>query len=767
MIRKLKLIRNIGQFDSVSTGAAIDLAKLTLIYAENGRGKTTISAILRSLASGNPVPISERRRLGAINAPHVVLECDGGPSDAQFQANAWNRTIGDMMVFDDEFVDRNVYSGLVIGSEHRQNLQEVILGTEGVTLKKAVEEKLALVQQRSQALRNAEASIPVAVRGGLSLNDFLSLPAQADVAQAIETAQQRIATIQQQQQVRNKAALSGIALPSLGMDGVLATLSTTLPELETTAASRVQEHLVSLGAGGERWVADGVNRLQAMEVEGLDDCPFCAQSVSGSELVIHYRAFFGDAYAALKVRVEEALERLASDHDGEQQVLLERTARLNAERTAFWMQFAALPGTAFDTTIANQEWTAAVQVVRRALEAKAAAPLDSVSLSAEDLLITDRYEQRRDELVAVNGQITAGNIAIQAAQQLAVGGDLQAETLGLARLRAIQARHSPELSANCIAYNAAVTAQSIVHTERDSARTALETYRTQVFPKYQTAVNHYLGLFNVGFTLSKVSSLNTSSGTTLNYDVVVNNVPLTVTRGTTPVGDPSFRSILSAGDRSTLALAFFFASLQLHPHLSSQIVVIDDPVSSMDDHRSVVTIQRIRRILDRTKQVIVLSHSKYFLNDIWKDADHSLRTAMQVSRDTVGSGLEVWNVDSDCVSEHDRRHALLRSYVTTPTSNAREVALAIRPLLESFLRVAYPEFFPPSTLIGPFVNLCRQRIASPNEILNRNDVDELEDIKDYANQFHHDSNPMNYQTVVINDTALLGFVGRVLKFTQR
>jgi hypothetical protein len=33
-----------------------------------------------------------------------------------------------MVVFDDTFVDQNVYSGLVVGAEHRQRLHELILG---------------------------------------------------------------------------------------------------------------------------------------------------------------------------------------------------------------------------------------------------------------------------------------------------------------------------------------------------------------------------------------------------------------------------------------------------------------------------------------------------------------------------------------------------------------------------------------------------------------------------------------------------------------
>ena len=88
MLNQLQLFRNVGQFDAVASSLA--LSKLTLAYAENGRGKTTIAAVLRSLSSGDPLPIVERRRLAAANPPHIVLDCTGGPPSAVFQNGAWN-----------------------------------------------------------------------------------------------------------------------------------------------------------------------------------------------------------------------------------------------------------------------------------------------------------------------------------------------------------------------------------------------------------------------------------------------------------------------------------------------------------------------------------------------------------------------------------------------------------------------------------------------------------------------------------------------------
>jgi wobble nucleotide-excising tRNase len=91
------------------------------------------------------------------------------------------------------------------------------------------------------------------------------------------------------------------------------------------------------------------------------------------------------------------------------------------------------------------------------------------------------------------------------------------------------------------------------------------------------------------------------------------------------------------------------------------------------------------------------------------------------------------------------------------------VAGAIRPVLESYLRVAIPEHFPPSTLLGVFRNICDQRVGKPNQILDAGETRELDELIEYANRFHHDTNPA-WETEVINDGELQGFVARVLAF---
>ena len=46
------------------------------------------------------------------------------------------------------------------------------------------------------------------------------------------------------------------------------------------------------------------------------------------------------------------------------------------------------------------------------------------------------------------------------------------------------------------------------------------------------------------------------------------------------------------------------------------------------------------------------------------------------------------------------------------------------------------------------------------------DITELRDLLEYANKFHHETNP-TWQTEIINGGELTQFAGRVLAFIQR
>lgn len=759
MINSINVIRNVGQFSSVAISNGIPLDRLTLIYAENGRGKTTLAAIFRSLAQNNANIIGERHRLGAQDPPHVVMKYDGNM--VAFQRNGWNRNLPSIVVFDEEFINQNVYSGLLVDSEHRQNLHELILGAQGVTIAKRLQELVGRVEEHNSALRKKREAIPENIRYGLSIDEFTQLPARDDIDQSIQETERKLTAVKEQAKIRNAKLFDSITLPTINIEEIKQILSQDIPSLDMVAISRVQQHLVHIGVGSEAWVSEGMGRLNQNED---DVCPFCGQDLAQSQIIKHYRTYFSNAYAELKNAVTDTLNTVNITHGGDRIAAVERLIRVSVETQAFWSEFIDLDVIDIDTEIVARDWAAMRELLIEKLKEKQAAPLEPMELDEETSSAMLVYEKHCRCFARLNDSLQQANIEINRFKEQTKIEDVNQLTTTLNRLNAIKQRHVPNIAALCDDYLNELSAKRVTEQQRDEVRQELNQYRESIFVNYQQKVNLYLQQFSVGFRLERLTPAQVRNGATCTYNVLVNNTPIAVTDNT--LGRPSFRTVLSAGDRNTLALAFFLATIDLDPNPNTKVVVIDDPISSLDDNRSVTTVQAIRHLSTKVEQVIVLSHNKRFLAGMWNPHASGTTVTLMVMRDGGGSTLTTWMVEQDLYTEHDRIHEQLRDYMKGQTNDSRAVAMGIRPLLEGFFRVAYPDHCKPGSLLGQFVNKCRGKVGTPDQILSSQDIQELEDIKEYANRFHHDTNPA-WQNAEVNDSELLGFIQRALEFTRR
>lgn len=762
-VDRIQLLRNIGQFDSVNDGAQLQLGRLALFYAENGRGKTTLASIFRSASTGNAQLITERHRLGAQHPPHIVLSCRAGPP-LVFQNGAWSITLPSIAVFDDYFVAQNVCAGVEIGTSHRQNLHELILGAPGVALNATLQTHVARIEEHNRSLRALSDAIPVQARGDMAVDAFCALVADADINGTIEDAERNLAAAQSAGLVRQAATFSAFNLPAFDTEAVSALLARTLPDLEAAAAAAVQEHLARLGRDGAAWIDDGMQCVAPVSA-GLDHeiCPFCAQDLASSPLLRHYQAYFSEAYDGLKRDVTQQINALDDIHGGLAALIFERSVREAEQHRTFWRAFLQVPEITVDTAELTRVWATARDAVAEILAVKQAAPLEGIVLPEAALAAIAAYEAAKAQITACSNSLLDCNAQIALLKERTAAANVAALTSDLTRLRSTQARHSAAVAPHCEAYLAEKAAKIQTEGLREQARNALDDYRRNIFPAYQGAINEYLGRFNAGFRLDQVDSVNTRGGSACTFTVLINNaaVPQTADVG------PAFRNTLSAGDRNALALAFFFASLEQDPQLAQKIVVIDDPMTSLDEHRSLTTVQELRRLLPRVAQVIVLSHSKPFLCNVWEGANAAERSAITLVRAAAGSTFVPWDVRQDCITEHDRRHELVTRYLqAADPATERQVAVALRPVLEAFARVAYPATFPPGGLLGPFIGICEQRVNTPAQVLEQADITELRALLDYANLFHHDSNPA-WATQAINDQALVNFARRTLAFARR
>lgn len=761
MINNLLLLRNLGTFENAA-GGGFPFGRLTTIYAENAKGKTTLAAVFRSLASGDVTLITERHRFGAQHQPELRIAVSVG-GNAVFENGAWTRTLPEVSVFDDLFVDENIHSGLAVDPMHRQKLHELILGKKGVALHDRYQDLIRENDGINAELGQRAQAIPAAARGPYPVDQFVSLGSTENIDHLIQEATRALAAAREQEPIRQRAAFTALTLPAFHVAGIEHLLGRNLPALEAEAAARVQEHLARLGAGGENWVADGMRRIGVHGQAGDQPCPFCAQLLQASPVINHYRAYFSEGYTGLKRDVSQMQVATAHTHGGDAQLAFERSVRVAGEARAFWAPYCDVPAINLDTEKIARDWREARELVLEALHAKQASPLDAAKLSDAAKAAIEKYHQHSGTVATLNVELVAVNGRIQQVKANAAAGNVVQLAAELARLKAQKARQEAANIALCEAYQRVVDAKAKNERERTAAREALERYRAEVFPAVQEAVNRYLASFSASFRLADVAGVNAGGRSACNYSLVINETHVAIEGGRVEVGRPTFKNTLSAGDRNTLALAFFLATIDLDEQAANKVVVVDDPFSSLDAHRATITTQELRRLAGRVAQVVVLSHNKQFLSSLWNDADRHIRASLQVRRAGASSILAAWDVTPEDYASHDQRHELMRAYNGNP-AQALAVAQALRPTLERFLRVAYPESCPPGMMIGGFVGLCEERQAAGNPILSADDLNCLRDLNEYSGQFHHPNYDAN---APINDGELIDHIGRVLRFTRR
>ncbi len=596
----------------------------------------------------------------------------------------------------------------------------------------------------------------------MPIAEFCALPALPDVEDKLIDGQNRLAAAEQLESVLAAKLLPLLSLPALDEQRIQDLLAAEMAAMAATAEERVKEHFAQLSEGGESWIQKGVRHLSPSS----NRCPFCGQDLTSSTLISHYSAYFNDEYSRHKQEVTDTIARVREVHSQGAQADFEKAVGQLRIGMTYWEKFIALPEIGLDTESIRKDWMSAIDAVVELLEVKQRAPLEPMVFPGEAQAAILAFAQRLNAVVQTDATLESINAKILEFKEPTRQASLEDLKTEVSRLEATRNRHSPGTSPLCQDYLNEQAAKALTERLRSAAREELDEHRQQSFPAIQDAVNRCLPRFNAGFSISDLVARNISSGTSSTYNFVIEDTPVPVTASSDVAVGPTFENTLSAGDRNTLALAFFFSSLYQDSEIAGHIVVIDDPISSLDDHRTTATAHEIRLLTQQAGQVIVLSHSKSFLCQIWEQVPKANCVTLQIRREGEASTLMEWDAKEDAQTDHDRSHKALIDFLESGEGIEREIARDIRPHLEGYLRVTCPtEFSAGQSLGSGFIKQCRNRIAQANPILSKNKLGELEAILGYASKFHHDpKNPSQVHS--INRTELLSYVKRTLNFVK-
>ena len=216
MINKILFIKNVGRFVNYSCHGDVEFQKLTLIFGENGRGKTMLSAILRSLGAGDTQCLLERKSIKSSKEPEACVRVNS--ASHTFKNGNWDTPVPELDVFDTTFINENVYSGVYVDHEHRRNLYRFIVGKKGVQLANAVDDLDSKSRDKSEEIKSKGKEIQQNILGALGVEQFVSLRVVPDVDKRIGEKEAEVDALKQATVIANKTALTKLSLPA-SVDG--------------------------------------------------------------------------------------------------------------------------------------------------------------------------------------------------------------------------------------------------------------------------------------------------------------------------------------------------------------------------------------------------------------------------------------------------------------------------------------------------------------------------------------------------------------------
>jgi wobble nucleotide-excising tRNase len=152
---------------------------------------------------------------------------------------------------------------------------------------------------------------------------------------------------------------------------------------------------------------------------------------------------------------------------------------------------------------------------------------------------------------------------------------------------------------------------------------------------------------------------------------------------------PCFKNTLSEGDKSTLAFAFFVATLEKQPGLDKQIVVFDDPLSSLDETRREATARLLLALSPTVMQLNVFTHKRDFLHMLCDKMPDNKTLRLRFDK-TDGTRFAVLDIEEDRKSDHARLIESMERYLDEdygPTTESMQGNL--RKLFETVLKTKY------------------------------------------------------------------------------
>ena len=776
MLEKIIAIKNIGLFGGTEN-SNIEMKKHSVIYAGNGRGKSTLASLLRACSQADTESIIKRKTIDTsdddVQSAKLLFSNDSpSPPMTQvaFENETWSSQREQISVFDSDFVDKNVYSGFEISPQHREKLLNFAMGEEAVKLQQSLED----LEQQRDAKNKEKAGYKKHIEQnflGSKITDVLAIENVEDLEIYIQENEKALANAQKADSLHRRPTVSTIATIEFDFQSLERLLSKTLDDVVESAEEKVNSHIEQYPQSLESWINDGQEFVKA----NSESCPFCAQPIEGIELIRAYKNYFDEEYAALKAEVQELKNQSNRSYGQSLQTMVAKVVTENSNTQVIWQDEIPFDIPAFEQDAYNERAVLFKNLIIELLEKKAQSPLEPVEASEKIKLLKQYLEDFNNQISEYNQGIKVIEESITNFKGRLTNLDLDT-LLNIKRDLVLKQKRFSEPAVGLVAdYNKIGEEIDSLAKEIKANQAALTEVTKKTLSEYNGRVNELIEQFYASFKIENLGLSHQGKGNPKSkYTIGVRGQDVKL---------ENFDSALSEADKRTLALAFFIAKVDKDETVKDRIIVLDDPVSSLDKDRRTATIAAIIELAKKCRQLIVLSHDHFFVRELnWKlealyegtNDKPIVLYELKRSRNSY-SAIQPCDIELKCKSKYYKNYDLVTQYVDGDYEGDDEkVAEAIRKLLEGYLHRKFPQRLPKNTQLGDSITLMKNDIEAKrlkNEesvyINFENDIEELRTISKYGSKSMHDTASDYDPSLEVNPRELERFAQRTLNIIHR
>lgn len=694
MITKISKVKSLASFSNYCwDDETPEFTKNNIVFGYNGSGKTTISNILFLFSESSQSEKDELLSEISNNIEDVEIELQLDSEKIKYSKGDYSKKI---YTFNRYFVSKHIYNGAttncklfddkVITSEQLKNPainkleQEIIKKNDE---KNKLEAEKTTYEEGFETIRKQKSKIFNEKVGSKRITNW-NIPDAKPKGDVVESEKKleklfiEYELSQNQEDIQKDIiALKAIKYSSLFFD-VESYKVVIKTDLNITSREKVESRLKSYSnyklkkaENISDWFEDGLEILNQNNINKLEECPLCHNKVLLQSLIEEYQSFFNDDYKKLSselISYENSLKQLLNNYSSNSELLSSADTLL--KKYTDFIKDEYKPSSLNLKTLQNQ-----TQIVFNEISEKK----KDYNYNSIDI---DNLSSLKDALDKYNSFVNAKKAACDDLLQILESQSLDENKIANSIKSLIKDLGDLEYDSlyDVTKYLEIINKIDTIAKELSIHQRELSTLISKM-KNESKYVNYYLkrlGIHNFEIDIDKTKAQENIS---VRFDSGINKNKL--------------MNCLSEGEKTSLAFAYFLSKLQYEivdnttVNMEDCIIVIDDPVSSLDENRLFITAFLIESFFSNASQLFVLSHNLVFLkyfgnivksdkrNDYFIDQHNSSPSITMLPKSLNNFKTAYFNKMDDIIDFNDNKIAYEDAKKYLPSY--------IRVVLETFL----------------------------------------------------------------------------------